>query len=166
MQEGRTSRRVNRPILIEGSLQSREVTRPVPAPERADKWISRAATATVAGLAGIVGAISYSHMRQLAFSSAVFPAPTTRQRRFESFRNMGNSGVSSPDRSDDDLLTSLLAGNVPNPLDSRRNPRGQMQRTDRLHKRISSAAVRAGAASAKLKGFRCCVLDNRNHRFI
>jgi len=40
------------------------VTRPVPAPERADRWISR--TATVAGLAGIAGAISYSHMRQLA----------------------------------------------------------------------------------------------------
>jgi len=34
--------------------------------ERADRWISRAATATVAGLAGIAGAISYSHMRQLA----------------------------------------------------------------------------------------------------
>jgi len=33
------------------------VTRPS-APERADKWISRAATATVAGLAGIAGAIS------------------------------------------------------------------------------------------------------------
>ena len=31
-----------------------------------DKWISRAAAATVAGLAGIAGAISYSHMRQLA----------------------------------------------------------------------------------------------------
>jgi len=42
------------------------VTRPAPAPERAGKWISRAATATVAGLAGIAGAISYSHMRQLA----------------------------------------------------------------------------------------------------
>ena len=42
------------------------MTRPAPAPERADKWISRAATATVAGLAGIAGAISYSHMRQLA----------------------------------------------------------------------------------------------------
>jgi len=42
------------------------VTRPAPAFERADKWISRAATATVAGLAGIAGAISYSHMRQLA----------------------------------------------------------------------------------------------------
>jgi hypothetical protein len=32
----------------------------------ADRWISRAAAATVAGLAGIAGAISYSHMRQLA----------------------------------------------------------------------------------------------------
>ena len=42
------------------------MTRPVPAPELADRWISRAATATVAGLAGIAGAISYSHMRQLA----------------------------------------------------------------------------------------------------
>ena len=42
------------------------MTRQVPALERADKWISRAAGATVAGLAGIAGAISYSHMRQLA----------------------------------------------------------------------------------------------------
>ena len=42
------------------------MTRPAPAPQRADKWISRTATATVAGLAGIAGAISYSHMRQLA----------------------------------------------------------------------------------------------------
>jgi Protein of unknown function (DUF2637) len=41
------------------------VTLPAPA-QRADKWISRAATAIVAGLAGIAGAISYSHMRQLA----------------------------------------------------------------------------------------------------
>jgi hypothetical protein len=31
-----------------------------------DRWISRAATATVVGLAGIAGAISYSHMRELA----------------------------------------------------------------------------------------------------
>ncbi|HET7015800.1 MAG TPA: hypothetical protein VFI65_17905 [Streptosporangiaceae bacterium] len=31
-----------------------------------DKWISRTAAATVAGLAGIAGALSYSHMRQLA----------------------------------------------------------------------------------------------------
>ena len=31
-----------------------------------DRWISRAAAATVAALAGIAGAISYSHMRQLA----------------------------------------------------------------------------------------------------
>ena len=42
------------------------MTRPAPDSERADQWISRAATATVAGLAGIAGAISYSHMRQLA----------------------------------------------------------------------------------------------------
>lgn len=42
------------------------MTCPEPAPERADKWISRTPTATVAGLAGIAGAISYSHMRQLA----------------------------------------------------------------------------------------------------
>jgi len=32
----------------------------------AGQWISRTATATVAGLAGIAGAISYSHMRVLA----------------------------------------------------------------------------------------------------
>jgi Protein of unknown function (DUF2637) len=31
-----------------------------------DRWISRAAAATVVGLAGIAGAISYSHMRDLA----------------------------------------------------------------------------------------------------
>ena len=31
-----------------------------------DRWISRTAAATVAGLAGIAGALSYSHMRQLA----------------------------------------------------------------------------------------------------
>ena len=42
------------------------MTPPVPASQRADKWISRIATATVAGLAGIAGAISYSHMRMLA----------------------------------------------------------------------------------------------------
>jgi hypothetical protein len=41
------------------------VTAPAPA-QRADRWISRMATATVAGLAGTAGAISYSHMRQLA----------------------------------------------------------------------------------------------------
>ena len=35
-------------------------------PERADRWISRAATATATGVAGIAGAISYSHMHQLA----------------------------------------------------------------------------------------------------
>jgi len=39
---------------------------PMTAPSRADRWIDRAAAATVAGLAGIAGAISYSHMRQLA----------------------------------------------------------------------------------------------------
>src|SRR5215475_2283977 len=33
---------------------------------RADVWIRRAAGITVAGLAGIAGALSYSHMRQLA----------------------------------------------------------------------------------------------------
>jgi hypothetical protein len=32
----------------------------------ADRWISRTAAATVVGLAGIAGALSYSHMRQLA----------------------------------------------------------------------------------------------------
>ena len=42
------------------------MTRPAPAPQRADRWISRAAGATVAGLAGIAGATSYSHMRLLA----------------------------------------------------------------------------------------------------
>ncbi len=42
------------------------MTRPATAPQRADKWISRAATATVAVLATVAGAISYSHMRQLA----------------------------------------------------------------------------------------------------
>src|SRR5262252_6189183 len=33
---------------------------------RADRWIRRTAATTVAGLAGIAGALSYSHMRQLA----------------------------------------------------------------------------------------------------
>src|SRR5215467_13694374 len=33
---------------------------------RADVWIRRTAGVTVAGLAGIAGALSYSHMRQLA----------------------------------------------------------------------------------------------------
>src|SRR6266699_1005616 len=77
MHEPRTSRPANRLILIEGHpapgspavagrYQGREVTRSAPATGRADKWISRTATATVAGLAGIAGAISYSHMRQLA----------------------------------------------------------------------------------------------------
>lgn len=37
-----------------------------PARSEADKWISRAAIVTVAGLAGLAAAISYSHMRQLA----------------------------------------------------------------------------------------------------
>jgi hypothetical protein len=32
----------------------------------ADRWISRTAVVTVVGLAGIAGALSYSHMRQLA----------------------------------------------------------------------------------------------------
>src|SRR5215472_1329958 len=39
---------------------------PSTAPGRADKWIRRTAGVTVAGLAGIAGALSYSHMRQLA----------------------------------------------------------------------------------------------------
>ncbi len=50
------------------------MTRPVTVPGGAktvragaiDRWIGRAAAATVAGLAGIAGALSYSHMRQLA----------------------------------------------------------------------------------------------------
>jgi hypothetical protein len=50
------------------------MTRPAAAPSgtadprnsHTDRWISRAAAATVAALAGIAGAISYSHMRQLA----------------------------------------------------------------------------------------------------
>lgn len=46
--------------------EDRASSRPAPAGERADRWVSRVATATVAGLAGIAGAISYSHMRQLA----------------------------------------------------------------------------------------------------
>jgi hypothetical protein len=33
---------------------------------RGDRWISRIAAATVAGLAGVAGALSYSHMRHLA----------------------------------------------------------------------------------------------------
>ena len=39
---------------------------PNPTPNRADRWIGRAAGMTVAGLTGIAGAISYSHMRLLA----------------------------------------------------------------------------------------------------
>ncbi len=65
----RTLRHPNR-ILIEGDQlpvrtpkpahpQGRELTRPTPASEQADMWISRAATATVAGLAGIASAICY-----------------------------------------------------------------------------------------------------------
>jgi hypothetical protein len=42
------------------------MSQPAPGPQRADQWIGRTATATVAGLAGIAGAISYSHMRALA----------------------------------------------------------------------------------------------------
>jgi Protein of unknown function (DUF2637) len=63
---GRASRPADRLILIEGNPKGCEVARLVLAPQRADKWISRAATVTVAGLAGIASAISYSHMRQLA----------------------------------------------------------------------------------------------------
>ena len=66
MHQGRNSRPADRLILIEGNPKGCEVARPVLAPQRADKWISCAATVTVAGLAGIAGAISYSHMRQLA----------------------------------------------------------------------------------------------------
>jgi hypothetical protein len=48
----------------------RRATKPIGIPEdrtgQDDRWISRAAAATVVGLAGIAGAISYSHMRQLA----------------------------------------------------------------------------------------------------
>src|SRR5215831_14794410 len=36
------------------------------APGRADRWIRRTAGTAVAGLAGIAGALSYSHMRELA----------------------------------------------------------------------------------------------------
>ena len=36
------------------------MTRPAPAPQRANQWISRAATATVAGLAGIAEALGYT----------------------------------------------------------------------------------------------------------
>jgi len=39
---------------------------PATARSRADTWIRRTAGVTVAGLAGIAGALSYSHMRQLA----------------------------------------------------------------------------------------------------
>ena len=54
------------------SLQERDMSRSRDARaaatqvRSADRWISRAAAATVAGLAGIAGALSYSHMRQLA----------------------------------------------------------------------------------------------------
>src|SRR5215472_5913712 len=43
---------------------------PATAPGRADRWIRRTAATTVAGLAGIAGALSYSHMRQLAEAHA------------------------------------------------------------------------------------------------
>lgn len=39
---------------------------PVAQASPADRWVSRAAAATVAALAGLAGAISYSHMRLLA----------------------------------------------------------------------------------------------------
>jgi hypothetical protein len=63
------------------------VNRQAPAAARADKWISRAAGATVAGLAGIGGAISYSHMRQFAaahgdpgWHAHASPCPSTESR--------------------------------------------------------------------------------------
>jgi hypothetical protein len=45
---------------------SRPVGTAAPKASAADTWISRAASVTVAALAGLAGAISYSHMRQLA----------------------------------------------------------------------------------------------------
>lgn len=47
---------------------SRPTARVIAAPQSspAGNWISRAAVATVAALAGLAGALSYSHMRQLA----------------------------------------------------------------------------------------------------
>jgi hypothetical protein len=45
---------------------SRPADTTVPLASPADTWISRAAAGTVAALAGLAGAISYSHMRQLA----------------------------------------------------------------------------------------------------
>src|SRR5215469_6909803 len=48
------------------------------------------------------------HRRSVGiFSSAVFPAPTTRQRRLASFRNMGKRGIFSPESRDGGVLTSL-----------------------------------------------------------
>jgi len=49
------------------------------------QWISRTATATVAGLAGIAGAISYSHMRVKRSGQAGQPLwlpPPAREGRF------------------------------------------------------------------------------------
>jgi hypothetical protein len=66
MRQARTHPQSSRRIQTEVNPRSREATRPAPTSQRADKWMSRAATATVAGLAAIAGAISYSHMRQLA----------------------------------------------------------------------------------------------------
>jgi hypothetical protein len=51
------------------SSQENAVTAPVTSltsQRQADKWISRVAAVTVAGLAGLAAAISYSHMRQFA----------------------------------------------------------------------------------------------------
>jgi hypothetical protein len=50
--------------MTPGAAPPNGITTPRIAP--GDRWISRAAAATVAALAGIAGAISYSHMRQLA----------------------------------------------------------------------------------------------------
>ncbi len=49
-----------------GMTRSRDPRRATVQVRPVDRWISRTATATVTGLAGIAGAISYSHMRQLA----------------------------------------------------------------------------------------------------
>jgi hypothetical protein len=50
---------VIRPAPTSGSVAARR-------PGTADRWINFAAVTTVAGLAGIAGALSYSHMRRLA----------------------------------------------------------------------------------------------------
>src|SRR6516225_5309392 len=56
------------------------------------------------------------HRRSVGiFSSAVFPAPTTRQRRFVSLMNIGKSGIFSPDNRDGGWLTSLPSS-APFPL--------------------------------------------------